>query len=194
MKKSVDRKPASSVAFLGRAMQLAFVTRDIETLLHTWTKVLGLGPFALITDNPPVNAIYRGKPTQPEILMGWTFFQNTQIAVLQQLNDAPSPQRDFIQSGREGIEHIGFWPPDPAHAARRLERMGLQQIYDIPGSATRYYEAPPGMQEHISLLEPSPARERIYRGLRAWSKDWDGKRPVRRYATMAKFWADLGVR
>jgi len=82
MKKSVDRKPASSVAFLGRAMQLAFVTRDIETLLHTWTKVLGLGPFALITDNPPVNAIYRGKPTQPEILMGWTFFQNTQIAVL----------------------------------------------------------------------------------------------------------------
>ena len=181
------------MAFLGRTMQVAFVARDVEALIHSWAKVLGVGRFALITDSPPVEAVYHGQPTRPKLLMGWSFHGDTQIAVLQQLNDAPSPYVDFLASGREGIEHLGFWPPQPALAHRRLIRAGLKRIYEIPASGAVYYEPPPGMDANISLLEPSRQRDRIYRALKARVRNWNGRKPVQRYATMRDFLDDLGV-
>jgi len=176
-------------------MQIAFVARDIEKLIHSWTKVLRVGPFALITDAPPVEAIYRGKPTRPKILMGWSFLGDTQIAVLQQLNDAPTPQLDFIQSGREGIEHLGFWPANPAAARKHLVKMGYKHIYEIPGKgATSYFEPPLSLDVRISILEPSPTRERIYKALKARAKNWNGRKAVYRYRTNAEFMDDLGIR
>jgi hypothetical protein len=182
-------------AFLGEAMQIAFVARDIEKLIHSWTKVLKVGPFALITDAPPVHAIYHGKDTYPKILMGWSFLGTTQIAILQQLNDAPTPQLDFINSGREGIEHIGFWPPKPAAVRKHLVKMGYQHIYEVPGAgATSYFEPPAGLGVRISILEPVPVREKIYRALKKRAQNWNGRKGVYRYKTNAEFMDDLGVK
>lgn len=181
--------------FLGKAMQLAFVARDIEKLIHSWTRVLKVGPFALITDAPPVNAVYRGKPTQPKILMGWAFFNDTQIAVLQQLNDAPSPQLDFINSGREGLEHMGFWPEKPNAARRHLVKLGYRHVYEVPAAgATSYYEPPPSLDLRIAILDPSPVRDRIYKALKARARTWNGRKAVHRYRTNAEFMDDLGIK
>ncbi len=179
---------------LGDAMQVAYLVRDMDAMLRTWTEVLRVGPFVELTSVPPVDGNYYGVPTRPQLRMAWSFMGTTQIAVLQQLNDAPGPYTDFLKSGREGIEHIGYWPKDAAIARAHLEAQGLKRCYEVKtGGGVVYYDPPPGMDARIAVIEPSDSRDRIYGVLKGLVRTWDGSRPVRRYPTMADFLKEQGV-
>ncbi len=179
---------------LGEAMQLAHVVRDLDAALRAFTGTLGIGPFLELTEVPPVDAIYRGHPTRPHLRMAWSFHGTTQIAVLQQLNEAPSPYLDFLRSRREGIEHVGYWPADAAAARQHLERNGLTRCYEVKtGGGVVYYDPPPGMDARIAIIEPSEMRPRIYGALQTLVRAWDGSDPVRRYPTMADFLRAQGI-
>lgn len=179
---------------LGEAMQVAYLVRDMDAMLRTWTEVLRVGPFVELTSVPPVDGNYYGTPTRPHLRMAWSFMGTTQIAVLQQLNDAPGPYTDFLKSGREGIEHIGYWPRDAAVARAHLESHGLKRCYEVKtGGGVVYYDPPPGMDARIAVIEPSESRDRIYGVLKGLVRGWDGDRPVRRYPTMADFLKEQGV-
>lgn len=183
-----------SPRILGSAMQVAHVVRDLDAALVTFTRTLGIGPFLELTSVPPVDAVYRGVPTRPLLRMAWSFHGTTQIAVLQQLNDAPSPYLDFLASGREGIEHVGYWPEDAAAARRHLEACGLTRCYEVrTGGGVVYYDPPPGFDARIAVIEPTKSRPLVYGALQQLVQAWDGRDPVRRHATMAEFLSAQGI-
>jgi hypothetical protein len=184
----------SATPILGEAMQLAYVVRDLDAMLRFWTETMRVGPFLELTDVPPVEGYYHGVPTRPHLRMAWSFVGTTQVSVLQQLNDAPSPHLDFIKSGRQGIEHVGYWPKDAEAARRHLEGQGLKRCYEVrTGGGVVYYDPPPGMDTRISVIEASAGREKIYALLKRLVGDWDGQRPVRRYPKMSDFLAEHGI-
>jgi catechol 2,3-dioxygenase-like lactoylglutathione lyase family enzyme len=161
---------------LGRAMQLGFVVDDLEAALDSWTRIVRIGPFLRPRGEQQVDAVYRGERTAPRLKVAWAFSGETQIALIEQTNDAPSPYRDV-----RGLEHIGFWVGDADAAAAALEGQGLSLCYEIhlPGDVIRYFDPPPGLDTRISLLRQTPARARLYAELERWAERWDGSDPVR---------------
>src|ERR1700719_3997028 len=94
-----------------KGTQWGIVVADIEAAMQHWIKVFNVGPFFHIRKirRHEHNAIYKGNPTDVQITVAFSYFGETQLEIIQQLNDSPSPYRDFLEVGRSGIQHIGFW-------------------------------------------------------------------------------------
>ena len=95
--------------FFGKVCQNGYVVRDIEAALKHWTEVLGVGPFYYIQKVPVENFTYRGQPSEPDLGIALANTGDLQIELIEQRNDAPSMYLDFLNSGREGLQHMSYW-------------------------------------------------------------------------------------
>jgi catechol 2,3-dioxygenase-like lactoylglutathione lyase family enzyme len=177
----------------GEMRQIAFVVRDLEKALRYWTETLGVGPFYMLRELVPNDYRYRGKPSPPpRITLALGFSGEVQVELIEQHDDRPSAYRDYLQSGREGFQHVSSWMTRPEYdeAVGRLRRQGVEAVHEgsIPGSGIRfiYYAtdtAPGGLVYEISEgREPSiyPAIMKI----RDEARTWDGKNPSRDFAAL----------
>lgn len=186
------------VPLLGPATQLGFVVRDLDVAVRHWIDVLGVGPFLYLdkgTGRPPAVSIFRGQEVRVEIRLAFGFIGDVQIELIEQVNDAPSPYREFIEQGREGLQHLGYWVHDYAAARRRIEAAGYVPELEIPiaGSDERivYYRAPAVVGP---MLEIVPARWRHARqAVTERLQRWTGGDPLIRYDTYADFIASAQV-
>jgi glyoxalase/bleomycin resistance protein/dioxygenase superfamily protein len=64
-----------------------------------------------------------------------------QLELIQQRCDTPSMWRDFIQSGREGMQHFAVWPEDYDAAYQRAIDAGFRvcQEGDLTGRGQFVY-------------------------------------------------------
>lgn len=185
-------------AVLGPSTQLGFVVRDLDAAVRHWTQVLGVGPFLFLdrgTGRPPNPSVFRGRQTVVELRLAFGFLGDVQVELIQQVNDAPSPYREFLKQGREGLQHLGYWVHDHAGARQRLEAAGYEPefIIPLPGQAQEivYYRSPELFGPMLEIVPPAwrRAREAVATRLAAWS----GGDPLVRYDTYGDFLADSGV-
>jgi catechol 2,3-dioxygenase-like lactoylglutathione lyase family enzyme len=177
----------------GEIRQIAFVVRDLESALRYWTETLGIGPFYVIRDLVPDGYRYKGKPVAPpRISIALGFSGEAQVEIIQQHDDRPSAYKDFLDSGREGFQHVSSWLTreeyDPL--MKRLLESGHAVIHEgaIPRSGIRFAyfatdTAPGGLVFEISeARDPAiyPAMMKIAEAARGW----DGKEPVRDFAAL----------
>ncbi len=177
---------------LGPATQLGFVVRDLEAAMRHWIDVYGVGPFICMekgTSQPAPTTYMRGKPVVVETKLAFGFMGDVQIELIEQRNDAPSPYTEFLDAGREGLQHLGFWVYDHAAAVTRLEAAGYERVYEI-GLAGQddpiiYYNSP---SLYGPMLEIVPVKWRRSReAVRAACDEWTGGDPIIRYETYAAF-------
>lgn len=186
------------VPALGPATQLGFVVRDLDAAVRRWTEVLGIGPFLFLengTGRPPGPSRYRGEEVRIEMRLAFGYVGDVQVELIEQVNDAPSPYRDFLESGREGLQHLGYCVEDHETSCRRLEAAGYRPELVIPIAGQDrpivYYGAP-GMIGTMIELTPwrwRHAREAVAARLAAWT----GGDPLIRHDTYGDFLADAGV-
>jgi catechol 2,3-dioxygenase-like lactoylglutathione lyase family enzyme len=172
----------------GEMRQIAFVVRDLDRALRYWTETLGVGPFFLLRDLVPDGYRYRGKPAPaPRITLALGYSGEFQVELIQQHDDHPSAYRDYLQSGREGFQHVSSWMTraeyDPA--VERIVRSGVQLAHEgaIPGSGIRFIyfateSAPGGLVYEISEAKEPPIYETMMM-IRDTARKWDGSNPVR---------------
>lgn len=183
---------------LGPATQLGFVVRDLDAAVRHWIEVLGVGPFLFLdkgTGRPPGVSHYRGLPVRVELRLAFGFLGDVQIELIEQVNDAPSPYRAFLESGGEGLQHLGYWVHDYDEARRRLEAAGYRPDFVIPLPGQRepivYYRSPAAFGP---MLEIVPRRWRRAReAVAARLAAWPGGDPLIRHETYADFLADSKV-
>lgn len=183
-------------SILGPAAQLGFVVRDVEAAIGHWVNVLGVGPFLYLengTGRPPSTSFHRGKPVTVETRLAFGFMGDVQIELIEQVNDASSPYRDFFHQGREGLQHLGFWVDDHVEACRRVEKAGYQRDYEIPISGQPdpivYYSSPALLGPMLELVPTVWRRSRA-----AVKAHLDGvNAPVSRFGTYGEFLAEAGV-
>jgi hypothetical protein len=77
--------------------------------MRHWTEVLGVGPFYYIERVKRDWFRYRSEPSDAEVSIALANSGDLQIELIQQRNDAPSMYRDFLNSGREGLQHMSYW-------------------------------------------------------------------------------------
>src|SRR6185369_10374617 len=94
----------------GEVRQIAFVVRDVERAMQYWIETLGVGPFFVLREITPDTFRYRGAPSPaPTLTIGFANSGTLQVELIQQHDDRPSAYRDFLASGREGLQHVSSW-------------------------------------------------------------------------------------
>ncbi|MEI9989652.1 MAG: VOC family protein [Rhizomicrobium sp.] len=167
----------------GNVRQNGYVVRDIEAAMRHWTEVLGVGPFYYIERVAMDWFRYRGAPSAPQVSIALANSGALQIELIQQRNDAPSMYRDFLEAGREGLQHMSYWTTDYQAALDRFTGLGYRigQEGQIGGPKGRFVyfdtEAHPGTVIEVSDI--SGGKGVFFERIRKAAETWDGSRPVR---------------
>jgi len=187
---------------LGRAAQWGLVVPDIETAMDHWSRALGVGPFLHLKAIAPHEhqAVYHGQPSDVRITVAFGYFGETQIEIIQQLNDAPSPYVDFLASGRSGLQHLGFWSEDYDGAFAALSSSGYVPVYraamrGVPRE-TVYFDAQESVGLMLELSLSTPRKTALFSAmaqhiatLRA-----NANTEIQRFDSMDALASELGMR
>jgi len=172
----------------GPIRQIAFVVRDFDRSLRYWTQTLGVGPFFVLRNLSPEQYHYRGQPSPPpttSLALGNS--DDLQVEIIHQHDDRPSAYRDFLESGREGFQHVSAWLTraeyDATMAASRRDGLSVAHEGVIPGSGVRFaYFAtdalPGGLMYEIADVMDSPAHA-LMQMVAGAAHGWDGTEPIR---------------
>jgi hypothetical protein len=167
----------------GDMRQVGIVVHDIEAAMKHWVEVCGVGPW-FYTDKLPVTAFtYRGtRHDNIHLSIALANSGDVQLELIQQRCDTPSMYQNFLRAGREGMQHWSSWPADYSAKLRSALANGytIGQQGESPRGPFVYLwnEGHPGTV--IEMAELTPARERIFGGVRDAARNWDGTVPVRR--------------
>lgn len=168
--------------FFGDCRQIGIVVRDIESAMKHWVEVCGVGPW-FYADKLTVSAFsYRGERQKDlHISVALANSGDVQLELIQQRCDTPSMYQDFLRAGREGMQHWSSWPADYDEKLRQALARGYRigQEGDSPRGRFVYLwdEGHPGTV--IEMADLTPARARIFDGIRQAAREWDGRDPVR---------------
>src|SRR5262245_26700915 len=100
------------MSMFGPIRQNGYVVRDIHAAMDDWVGGHGVGPWHLVGRVQLDWVRYRGRDSAPEMSIALANSGDLQIELIQQLNDAPSLYRDFLEAGGEGLQHVAYWSTD----------------------------------------------------------------------------------
>jgi len=165
---------------LGPVTVLKYAVHDLDRWLAELVQI-GIGPWWISRDQAPEEFVYRGKQSDTRFAWGLTWSGDVMHEIIQPLDDRPSPYRDFLNEGREGLHHGAFYPPDYEGAIAYLKRAGKAPILHGHSGEARftYFEgigSPPQPIELQYLPEDVKATHRVL--MRA-SQNWNGAEPFR---------------
>jgi hypothetical protein len=162
---------------------MAYVVRDIERAMDFWIKVMGVGPFFYLQGHSSGGATYRGAPTDMRISLAFAQSGPMQIELVQQLNDAPSLFRSFLDAGGEGLQHLAFWTLsfDEDMARYRDAGYAVVQTGGLGGSNNRNAFLDSGDNDlAIEISEISGTKGAFFRQIAEAADGWDGSDPIRK--------------
>ncbi|MBB3526990.1 VOC family protein [Rhizobium sp. BK456] len=183
---------AFTEAFLGTSFQISYVVRDLEASIRLFTDKLQTGPFVVIEDAASDRMIeYRGAQSKVGLSLAFSYANDVQIELISVHGNGSSPWADFLNEGREGLHHLGFWPENYEESCEKLEAIGFTRdcaIKTTDGAISSiYFKAPASLGHFIELAPNTAGRVRYFQGIKALSQAWDGDRPVRRYITREEY-------
>lgn len=168
----------------GAIRQNGYVVRDIGAALDHWVRVLGVGPWYYFERVKIDWFRHRGAPFDLEMSVALANSGDLQIELIQQRNAAPSMYREFLDAGREGLQHVAYWTTDYQAVYDRALSLGYRVGHEgqIGGEKGRFAyfdtEGHPGTV--IELSDISGPKGSFFEMVRQASTDWDGSTPIRR--------------
>jgi hypothetical protein len=166
----------------GELAQLGYVVRDIRAAMDHWVG-LGVGPWFYVEHVRTDEFRHRGVDSPVELSIALANSGAVQIELIQQRNDAPSMYREFLDAGREGLQHVAYWTTDYQALYDCALELGyvVGQEGCIGGPLGRFAyldtEHQPGTVIEISDI--SGPKGKLFAHVRRAAADWDGSDPVR---------------
>lgn len=169
--------------FFGPIRQNGYVVGDLDAAIKQWTD-LGVGPFFRVDHVPLERFVYDGEPTAPDLCIAVANFGDLQIELVHQVNDAPSPYRDYRRQKGSGLQHVSVWSEDFDADMTRLAGDG--RVPDCEGAIAgfarfAYFGSKnlDGTVMEIADLNGSPELATLFEHVRRSAVGWDGADPVR---------------
>lgn len=168
----------------GEIRQNGYVVRDVRAAMDHWIGVMGVGPWFYF-DRVAIDYFrHRGEESDLEMSIALANSGDIQIELIQQRNDAPSMYKEFLESGREGLQHVAYWTTEYQAVYDRALSLGYEvgQEGQIGGEQGRFAyfdtEFHPGTV--IELSDISGPKGWFFQHVRQASIGWDGSDPIRR--------------
>jgi hypothetical protein len=133
-------------------------------------------------------AQYRGKPTDMRISLAFAQSGSVQIELIQQLNDAPSLFKDFLDSGRDGLQHLAFWTQNFDADMARYRDAGYSVVQTAglngPNNRNAFIVRQSDDELAIEISETSGTKGEFFRHIAEAAIGWNGSDPIRTIASL----------
>jgi len=103
--------------------QLGYVYKDIEKQAKIMEETFGIPPFAILEGTNTI--IYRGKELEYSARIGISRWLGTQIELIQPLK-GQSSHTEFLDKGREGLQHISLFVDDIDPYVEDFKKKGFE--------------------------------------------------------------------
>lgn len=167
----------------GEVRQNGYVVDDLDEAVRHWTGVLGIGPFFRIDTVPLDYFRYRGEPTDVRIAIALGFSGGVQFELIQQLNDAPSPYRDFVVEYGYGLHHVSSWSESYDRDRETIGAAGISVIAEgkiTDGPRFTYFDTATAISgTMMEMADFTPALSERSARMRKVCAEWDGSDPMR---------------
>jgi hypothetical protein len=158
----------------GVVRQNGYVVRDLDAAIKAWCAI-GVGPWFTLRDLPQEDFRYRGQPSRPVLSIAFGNSGPLQIELIQQVNDAPSAYREFLDSGREGFHHLAWWAEDFDRALEKALAAGWAVVQDGGGGTKfAYFDAGGVTSTVIELSELNDGTRALEDLVSTAAATWDG--------------------
>ena len=166
----------------GNIAQIGYVVRDIDAAMDNWVKH-GVGPWFYVDRVQTDYFRYRGADSDMQMSVALANSGDVQLELIQPRNDAPSMYKDFLDSGREGAQHIAYWSNDfQALLDRALaEGYTIGQEGRIGGEKGRFAYLDTEVEQGtvIEISDISGPKGQFFQYIRDVAATWDGSDPIR---------------
>ncbi|SBS77129.1 Glyoxalase [uncultured Mycobacterium sp.] len=166
----------------GNIAQIGYVVRDIDTAMDEWVKH-GVGPWFYVDRVQTDYFRYRGVDSDMQMSVALANSGDVQLELIQPRNDAPSMYKDFLDSGREGMQHIAYWSNDYQNLLDAALRDGytIGQEGSIGGEKGRfaYLDTETTQGTVIEISDISGPKGQFFQYIRQVAATWDGSDPIR---------------
>jgi hypothetical protein len=125
---------------------------------------------------------YKGADSAPEIRIALANSGDLQIELIEQINDASSFYRAFIDVRGPGLQHLSVWSTSYDEAIERIRKHGLAPIVDCEirgGPRASFYGSEEMTGAVMEVLDLKPETKAIFDMIRNSAANWEGKDPVR---------------
>jgi len=152
-------QPAENDAPFNRISHYAFVVRDMRRVSDYW-QALGFGALA-IDHNVSVDRVYRGRPGQFEMDLGWAGGDKARFEWIQSTR-GPNIYEEYLRHHGEGFHHLGVYVTDMNAGLKTMAVKGAPACmsggWDSPDSKGRfaYLDTDPHGGVTIELLWDQP--------------------------------------
>ncbi|AXL53462.1 putative oxidoreductase [Paraburkholderia caffeinilytica] len=175
----VNRAPIHN--FFGSINQLGYVVRDIDASIEGFTRC-GIGPWFLLRGVKPENFTYKGAPSDMAMDVAVANSGDIQIEIISPVNDEPSMYRDFLEAGREGLQHFAYWSKDYQSLYERALAAGFSvgQEGQLGGPTGRfaYLETEHHAGTCVEISDLGGAKAALFDYVKKAAAHWDGSNPV----------------
>jgi Glyoxalase/Bleomycin resistance protein/Dioxygenase superfamily len=167
----------------GAVAQNGYVVHDIHAAMDHWINVIGVGPWYYIDRVKTDCFRHRGEDSAVEMSIAIANSGDLQIELIQQRNDAPSLYKEFLDSAREGLQHLAYWTKDYQALYDRALSLGYKVGHEgqIGGERGRfaYFDTQSHPGTVVEISDISGAKGQFFERVRQAAVDWDGSRPIR---------------
>jgi len=128
---------------INRVLQIAIVVKDLEKSLKMYWDVFGIGPWRIITFQPPAltNPKVRGKVVPYTMKLGITQIGNIQWELIQPLT-GNSIYKEFLDKNGEGLHHVAVDVGDFDQAVSLMKKHGIDTLMSgqMPADSFAYMD------------------------------------------------------
>lgn len=112
--------------------QFCLVVPDLDAALAQYGPLFG--PF-LVLRNGPFDSMYRGHPARVELAVAFGRAGDIEVELVEWIS-GDTPHRDFLQQGRQGVQHIRYRVDDIDAWVERLRPLGYVPVWSgsFPGT------------------------------------------------------------
>jgi hypothetical protein len=113
--------------------QIGWVVKDLDAAMEGFWLTAGIGPWKVYTAGaPPLKCIYHNHPANYKILLATATSGSMQIELIEYIS-GDTIHRDFLASGKQGIEHVGIFVSDLDAALKPYKEMGIGILQSADG-------------------------------------------------------------
>jgi hypothetical protein len=148
-----------------------------------WIKALGVGPWYYIDRVKTDYFRHRGADSDMQMSVAIANSGDLQIELIQQRNDAPSLYKEFLDSGREGLQHVAYWTTDYQGLYDNAISLGYEVGHEgqIGGEKGRfaYFDTQSHPGTVVEISDTSGGKGKFFERVRLASVNWDGTDAIR---------------
>jgi len=165
----------------GPIAQNAYIVTDLDRAIDYWATTLNVGPFYKFTPSEFVDSTYRGRPQPIRLHAAIAYTGDLQIELITPLGPDPSVYRDWLDAGRDGVQHHCVFTDDMDAAEAHFVRKGAGKAQSMSlkdGSKISYFELESANMPMIEVAYLRPGLKQLFAKIKRAAVEWDGCNPT----------------